>query len=352
MAAANGRASTDLNETLLREPQRFEFFQAVRLLERLRPNAPVGQDAMPDQEVVRFRALPSLSFPAAEINRLRHTAERGPLEMVVSFLGLTGPSAMLPQHYTTLLLRRMREKDHALHDFLDLFNHRLVSLFYRAWQKYRLPIAFETSRLGSEEQGADPVSTCLYCLVGLGTDGLRHQLSIADDAFLYYAGHFTTYPRSALALQGILQDYFDVPIHVEQAQGQWLTLEEDSRSVLPGADYPQGQNNKSGLNLIVGDRVWDVQSKFRLRLGPLTYDQFRHFLPSGDGLRALSELTRSYVGVEFDFDVLVALYPEEVPWCRLESEGPDRPQLGWNTWVRSIDMERVAEDAVVSVTDL
>jgi type VI secretion system protein ImpH len=351
MAAANGRASADLNEALLREPHRFEFFQAVRLFERLRGRATVGQDAAPEQETVRFRALPSLSFPPAEINRLRPGTEAAPAVMVVSFLGLTGPSGVLPQHYTTLLLRRNREKDHSLHDFLDLFNHRLVSLFYRAWEKYRLPFAYEKSRLTGEEEGADPVSACLYSLVGLGTDGLRGRPPIPDEAFLYYAGHFAHYPRSALALEGLLQDYFGVPVRVEQAQGQWLTLEEDDRSALPGCERADGLNIQLGLNLVVGERVWDRQSKFRLRLGPVHYEDFQRFLPGGEGLLALAELTRSYVGPEFDFDVQVLLHGEEVPWCRLQSETADPPRLGWNTWVRCHDLDRVAEDAVVSVVD-
>src|SRR5262249_36267283 len=132
-----------------------------------------------------------------------------PLEMLVAFLGLTGPQGVLPQHYTALLLRRIREKDHALHDFLDLFNHRAVSLFYRAWEKYRLPFAYERSRLdGSEE--ADACTRSLYCLVGLGTGSQRGRLAIDDEAFLFYSGHFAHHPRSASGLEGLLEDYFEL----------------------------------------------------------------------------------------------------------------------------------------------
>jgi type VI secretion system protein ImpH len=351
MAAANRRESADLTDALLHRPQRFEFFQAVRLLARLRGRAPVGEDAAPDQEAVRFRALLSHSFPPAEIDRLRPGVQDGPPVMVVGFLGLTGPAGVLPTHYTTLLLCRTREKDRALHDFLDLFNHRLVSLFYRAWEKYRLPIAYEKSRLECEDLGVDPVTASLYCLVGLGTDGLRGLSPITDEALLYYAGHFAHYPRSAVALEGLLQDYFGVPLRVEQAQGQWLTLEADDQSALPGGDGDGGRNHQLGLNVIVGERAWDRQSKFRLRIGPVNYGQFCNFLPGGDGVRALAELTRSYVGPEFDFDVQVLLNGEEVPWCRLQSETTDPSRLGWNTWVRCHDMERVTEDAVMSVAD-
>ena len=161
MAAADGGESAGLIEALRREPYRFDFFQAVRLLEHLGGRAPVGRDAAPDEEAVRFRALPALRFPAAEISRLSQTPD-GPPEMVVSFLGLTGPSGVLPQHYTTLLLSRIRGKDYSLRDFLDLFNHRITSLFHRAWEKYRLPFSYERSRQDGKEEGADPITTCLY----------------------------------------------------------------------------------------------------------------------------------------------------------------------------------------------
>jgi len=271
--------------------------------------------------------------------------------MVVSFLGLTGPSGVLPQHYTTLLLSRVRGKDFALRDFLDLFNHRLVSLFHRAWEKYRLPFSYERSRLESGAEGADPVTTTLYCLVGLGTDGLRGRLSVADEAFLYYAGHFAHHPRSALGLEGLLQDYFGMPLRVEQAQPQWLTLDEEDRSLMPGGDHPDGRCARLGMDMVVGERVRDVQSKFRLRVGPVDYTAFRRFFPGSAGLRELAELTRTYVGPEFDIDVLVLLLPEEVPWCRLDSAAEEPARLGWNTWVRCQPMEKVVEDALFDLTE-
>ena len=318
MAPEDGRKSAPLSEQLLREPFRFDFFQAVRLLERLCrerarddarwPCAPPGQDHAPDRELVRFRTLASQSFPAAAISQIKQPQARDgqgplrPLEMLVAFLGLTGPQGVLPRHYTTLLIQRLRHKDFALRDFLDLFNHRTISLFYRAWEKYRLPFTYERSQL--DEAGAlDLCTQSLYCLVGLGTGGLRGRLEIKDEAFLYYGGHFAHFPRCAVALEGMLEDYFAIPVRVEQAQGQWLTLEEADCSLLPDADSPEGRNNEVGESLIVGERVWDVQGSFRLRVGPLKYDQFRRYLPDGDGLSALYQMTRAYVGPELDFEI-------------------------------------------------
>ena len=366
MAAANGREGAGLSGQLLREPYRFDFFQAVRLLERLAreagadesavPRLPVGQDGPPEAEAVRFRAQPALGFPASPVARIEPPPANGrlpgqpalPAEMTVTFLGLAGPMGVLPQHYTALLLRRLRDKDFALRDWLDLFNHRAVSLFYRAWEKYRLPASYERSRLGGPPGQADPVTQCLYSLAGLGTAGLRGRLDVEDEAVLFYAGHFAHYPRSACALEGLLEEHFELPVRVLQAQGQWLTLEEGDRSLLPGPALPPGRHNRLGEDLVVGERVWDVQGKFRLRVGPLTLGQFQELLPGGPRLRALCQMTRLYVGPELEFDVQLVLLRAEVPACRVGAETPDRPFLGWNTWVSSNGFARDADDAVFS----
>jgi type VI secretion system protein ImpH len=346
-----------VSQRLLDEPQAFDFFQAVRLLERVvrergrggepRPVRAVGGDQHPGLELVRFRSLPSLGFPAsavAGVSLPQADGEPPPAEMLVAFLGLTGPCGVLPEHYTALLLRRLRDKDTALRDFLDLFHHRLTSLFYRAWEKYRLPFTHERHRLESSE-GEDLPTAALYCLVGLGTPGLRGRLDADDQAFLYYAGHFAHEPRSAAALEALLEDYFEMRLEVQQLQGQWLVLEPEDQSRVPGPDCPAGRNNALGVDLVVGERVWDVQTKFRLRVGPLTFAQFRRMMPSGDGLRALCQMTRFYVGPEFDFDVQAVLLPEEVPSCQLGGEGAGAC-LGWNTWVRSQPFRHDVDDAV------
>jgi len=262
--------------------------------------------------------------------------------MVVSFMGVTGPTGVLPYHYTALLLRRIREKDFALRDFVDLFHHRAIALFYRAWVKYRLPFAYERAKLDPDTT-EDLITWALYCLAGMGTGGLRGRLEVDDEVFLYYVGHFAHFPRSALVLEGLLADYFSLPIRVLQHQGQWLQLSPGDRSVMPCPAHPKGLNNQLGVSLLAGERVWDIQSKFRLQVGPLTYVQFQRFMPNGDALRPLCQLTRTYVGPEFDFDVQLVLRAEEVPASQL---GGNRSCLGWNTWIRTRVFTHPATDAV------
>lgn len=358
MASANGRADAPLSEHLFREPYRFDFFQAVRLLERLARGAsrpapqPVGYDHPPDQEAVRFRAHNSLSFPAAPIQHLQWAEEEGqkprPPEMTVNFMGLTGPSGVLPFHYTRLLIQRLRLKDQALRDFFDLFNHRTISLFYRAWEKYRVPIVVERSQRQSAE---DVISHCLYCLVGLGTGGQRGRQRFADSVFLYYAGHFAHFPRNASALEAILQDYFEFPLTVQQMQGRWLYLDKDDQTQL-STELPASGHLELGVDVLVGSRVWDVQSKFRLRAGPVSRDIYHRLLPDGDMFRPLAELTRAYVGADLDFDIQLVLKGIDAPQCQLASTTRvDSARLGWNTWLFSRPIEKEVDDAVFFLGD-
>lgn len=357
MAAENGRTSADLDARLAHEPTRFNFFQAVRLLERLlldegRCRAPVGQDQPPEREVVRFRTSSSLSFPASELTQLRSPAGAvgvpeeavPPAEMGVAFLGLTGAAGVLPYHYTRQLMRQTREKDMSLRDWLDVFNHRLVSHFFRAWEKYRLPFAYERAEL-APVPATDPATQALYCLVGLGTAGLRRRQEIDDETILFYGGRFAHYPRSAEGLEAVLGDYFDVPLRIEQLHGQWLVLDRDDQAVMPTLANRKGRNVGLGVNLVVGERVWDVQSMFRVVAGPLSYEQFRTLTPFGDGLLPLCQLARTYVGPELRFDVQLVLRAEEVPACQLGGDG-ERSLLGWNSWLRTGQLDHDAADAV------
>jgi len=357
MAAASGRDDSALSKQLYTEAYRFDFFQAVRVLQRLaaataRPEAdrarfPVGRDDPPQQEAVRFRSLPSHGFPAAAISEIRPSqASAGPPEMVTAFFGLTGPSGVLPRHYTTLLIERIRAKDFTLRDFLDLFHHRLTALFYRAWTKYRIPFAYEQSQWAGDKEPEDLFTSCLYCLLGLGTGGLHGRHTFDDEAFLFYAGHFAHYPRSAVALERMLVDYFALPVAISQFQGQWLYLSADDQSALPIAGRPFGLNNQLGRSVVIGERVWDVEGKFRARVGPLDYAGFRRLMPSGDTLGPLSQMMRTYAGPQFACDVQVVLLAAEVPRCRLGGDASDPARLGWNTWILSRTSDRDVSDAV------
>lgn len=322
---------------LLRDkPWSFDFFQAVRVLEEFRLGAAaVGHFGDPGQEVVRFGAYQTLAFPASSIQSLDPDGQ--PWRMLVNFLGLTGPSGVLPRVYSVEALQRVRMKDFAFRDFLDLFNHRAISLFYRGWAKYRLPSQYR-SDLG------DPVSRALLSLSGLGTRQLARRHEVADESFIWYAGLFAIQARSAVGLEQMLEDYFGVRVEAVQFAGAWYRLEGDSTCTL---SEDEDASECLGLGAVVGDEVYDHQARVRLRLGPLTLEQYRMFLPGEPAFRRLRELTKFYSRNQIDFEAQLILERSEVPAPVLGPEA-GAVQLGWTTWMRNKPaFSRDPEDAVL-----
>jgi type VI secretion system protein ImpH len=314
----------------------------------------MGRDHSPREEPVRFRALPSLSFASSSISRIvaaKDESEGGngsPPEMFVNFFGLTGPAGVLPQHYTSLLMQRIRESDFSLRDFLDLFNHRLVSLFYRAWEKYRFPIGYERARL--RNRGDDDFTSAILSLVGVGTRGTRGRLAVDDETLVYYAGHYAHKPRSAAAMEAILRDYFKVPATLEQFIGQWLRVEQPDRSQLAIAGQKKSWNTQLGSTAFLGTRVWDVQSRFRIKLGPLNYEQYCRFLPGSSGLAQANDLAKVFAGPQLDFDVQPVLRAGEVPRCKLGVADPVKQCLGHNIWLKTKPFTRDFDRAAFQVS--
>ena len=324
---------------LLREsPWSFDFFAAVRLLEDAHPaSAPMGRFGDPGREAVRFGAHQTLAFPGSSIQSL--TAEGQPWRMQVNFLGMTGPSGVLPRAYSVEVLDRQRAKDFAFRDFLDLFNHRAISLFYRAWAKYRLPAQYQADL-------KDPVSRALLSLSGLGTKQLTGRQEVADESFVWYTGLLASQPRSAVALEQLLEDYFGIRVEVVQFAGAWYRLEGDSTCTLT---EEEDASECLGLGAVVGDEVYDHQARVRLRLGPLTLAQYRLFLPGEPAFRRLRELSRFFSRDQIDFEVQLILERNQVPAPLLAPE-PVAVQLGWTTWMRNQPgFDRDPEDAILQL---
>ncbi|PYX88546.1 MAG: type VI secretion system baseplate subunit TssG [Acidobacteria bacterium] len=344
MATPSGTIDTDLEQLPLREalasePFRFRFFQAVRLLQRLTPERnPVGKFVHPSTEVVRFSARQSLTFPPSEVHALE-TVPAKPPRMTVNFMGLTGPEGMLPLCYTEFVMERLQKRDTALADFFDIFNHRFISLFYQAWEKHHFGVRYERGE-------KDLLSEHLGDLIGLGTAGLQNRLlpEVRDESLFYYTGLLAQRPHSAVALEQVLEDYFEVPVAVEQFAGMWYRLEKKSQTCLQETDRPY---ESLGFGAVVGDEVWDQQSLARIRLGPLSLDEYLDFLPTGNAYGALKSLVRFYSGDEIDFEVQLVLRRDETPPATLGSEGKTAPQLGWVTWVKTAPMGRDPRETII-----
>jgi type VI secretion system protein ImpH len=327
----------DLEDQLWEHPTSFQFFQAVRVLERLLPERrPVGLFADPTAEVVRFAVNPDTAFPASEIQALE-PGNGTPPRLTVNFMGLTGPEGVLPYDYSLLITERLRHRDRTLRDFFDIFHHRIISLFYRAWEKYRFAVSHERDQ-------RDRVTQHLKDLLGFGVTALQERLAIRDEALLFYAGLFAPQQRSAAALQQIIADYFGIPCEVEQFVGGWYPLSATTQCTLGDEGDASEQ---LGWGAVAGQEVWDPQARVRLRLGPLTRSQYDQFLPTGEAYLPLQTLTRFFCGDQFDFEVQLILARDEVPACTLGADAGI--PLAWCTWMRTRAFSRDPDDTILTL---
>ncbi len=335
-------AGKDLNQELIDEPYKFEFFQAVRLLERIFPErSAVTRTVSPRNEVVRFRSNASLRFPPSEIFEIRRTADefsdKEKIEMFVNFMGMLGIVGVLPVHYTELAVDRARYGDTALWAFLDIFTHRMVSIFFRAWEKYRFPVQYE--------RGNDDFTAYLFDFAGLGTQGLRGRMNLDEEGLLPYSGLIIQKPHSTVALEQIIADYFRIKAKIEQFSGQWLTLDEESITRLGEA------NSALGKTTIIGTKIWDYQSKFRVVLGPLKFKEFQELLPVGTAYKPLLAIIRFMTNQEVDFDVQLKLQAKEVPSTILTTRAKRRPMIGWTSFLKTKPFKQDDEQVILQVED-
>jgi type VI secretion system protein ImpH len=314
---------TPLKERLLKEFYRFSFFMAVHLLEHMFPDKkPLGKTLSPGEEVVRFSVKPGLAFPPSDISNLKQVNEERPVDMEVTFMGLIGPSGVLPYWYNELAVERIRQKDFSLTAFLDIFHHRLISLFYLAWKKNRWPVNYLPG-------AKDKLSSYLLSIIGLGTSGLAGRIGLPEESLIFYSGLLSRPVPSAVAIEATVEYLSGTRTEVHQFIERLVSFDLEDQTQLGLA------NGQIGIDAVCGSCAWESQTKFRVNLGPMGYNDFVRFLPSGDMLRPIFSLVRYMVGIEYEFEIRVILKRDEVPLCTVGMETPASPRLGWSTWVKT-----------------
>jgi type VI secretion system protein ImpH len=343
--------SQPLIDRLGAEPQRFDLFRAIQLLELAHRDDPPADAADDHALPIRFSAHQSLSFPTHEIHRLDvptlDDAAEGaaaPTRIELNALTLTGPASALPQVYTEAAIRSLRDRAPGLSAFFDLFNDRIATLFYHAWRRYRLPALYERHGLA----GGDAASAALFGIAGFGTDHLQGRLAVQDEMLLFFAGLFSQQPRAAVSLERMLADACGLPVRIEQFAGRWIAIPAEEQSTL-GAPAKGLGYNRLGVDAVAGARIWDVQGQFRVVLGPLTRRQFLDHLPGKPGLQRIVELARVYVGPELGFDLQLVLHREEVPPCVLRLDAEDAPRLGYDAWLAALPLLHDPKDTILDI---
>jgi type VI secretion system protein ImpH len=332
MATDDRPATGSLIELLEREAYRFDFYQAVRLVEALRPDAVPPGHGGSHPEPVAFCSRVALEFPASDLVSAEIPADPSePVRLTVAFMGLAGASGPLPTPFTELVIQRSAARDHASRDFLDIFNHRLVSFLYRSRKKHR-------PGLDSRSPEHTPAARWLFGLGGLEYPARRTQSRKWTRALLKYSGILAHQVRSMSALEAMLSDRFATPVTGEQMLGRWLRI--DARD-WTRIGRQRGVNQRLGVDAVLGKRAWNQGGRIRLHLKALELERLREFLPGRSALQALEQMVRVHLQQDIDVALTLSLAAGQRAGTRLARSGGHA--LGWTAWL-STGRSRASDD--------
>jgi type VI secretion system protein ImpH len=336
MARPHGKSphNVELVRALEAAPYAFNFYQALRRLECAHPDKPrLGQSVRPIDDPVRLGQEPSMAFAPSTLSSFTLDKDGGPPRLCAHFFGLFGPNGPLPLHLTEYASERSRHADDPTFvRFADIFHHRLMSFFYRAWANTQPTVSFERPR-------TDGFAVYLGALFGVGMDSLRNRDAAPDHAKLNYTGHLACQTRHPDGLRALLHDFFELPVSIGELVGEWMVLPQDGRWRL-GASR---QTGSLGSNVIVGARIWGSQHKFRVVAGPMSHGDYTRLLPGGESLRRITAFVRNYIGDELAWDLRLILKRDDVPKLELGKTG----QLGWTTWLGARRTDTDADDLII-----
>jgi type VI secretion system protein ImpH len=319
-----------LLDELERAPQSFDFFQALRLLECATAPCPrLGESAKAKDDAVRLGQEPSLNFAPRTIASLQRNPQGGSPRLEVFFFGLFGPNGPMPLHLTEYVRNRLHQAaDPTLARFADIFHHRLLSLFYRAWAN-----AQPTTYLDRPEN--DRFSGYVGSLLGIGSLAMVNRDQVPDHTKLYFSGLLSSGARHPSGLKAIIEEYFGLPVRIDEFVGRWTEIPESSRCILS-----ELSSSRLGVSSTIGSDVWDCQQTFRVAIGPLTLEDYRRLLPGGRNLGHLVDLVRNYIGEELMWELQLIVLKDETPPTILGKTS----HLGLTTWLEPETLPHDADD--------
>lgn len=325
METQSRRHLLTLKAVLAEQPYTFEFHQAVKLVEALYDHeVPLGEGISPEKEVLIIKCRVFLSTPSSDIYDIDLAPandDEGRTTVHVNFYGIAGLQGPLPLPYTELILERLKNQDLAFKDFLDIFNHRLLSLLHRIRKKYWVGL----DNLRAHET---PLGKSLLAFEGM-VSGLLQSRQISPEDLIYYSGLYWQKPRSSAGLKQILSHYFGIPVSIKSHQGEWLDLTPDQWTRL--GYPPEGQNNTLGVDALLGTKVWNVEEGLRIIIGPLSFKEFESFLKIGGAYPKVLEMVSFYLPEGFHFTLQLIVKGKEVTPTKLDGKS----RLGWTSWLIS-----------------
>ena len=335
MADPDRQAPNHLIEELVQRPFGFDFFRAVRLIENCRRDLPrLGRSLSPAQDPVRFCQNPSLIFAPSTLESFQPAAGDSPPKLHVRFFGLLGPNGPLPPHLTEYAHdRELHYGDRTFAGFLNVFHHRLVSFFYRAW-------ADNQKAVDLDRRNDQRFAFFIGSFFGIGMASLQDRDAVQDWAKLYFAGRLASQVRNAEGLEAILGEYFEIKTELHTFVGRWMDLPADSICRLGES----AETGSLGVNAILGSRFYECQLNFRIRLGPMKLSDYERMLPRGEAFQRLKHWVQNYCEEQYFWDVQLVLEAGEVPETQLGQAG----LLGWTTWLKTMPFDRDPDDLILA----
>ena len=319
---------------LVKQPYQADIFAVLRWIDSRRKNgAKLGRAARPHFDPIRLGQEPSLTFAASTIANVNEGSDTRPPRLNIYSFGLFGPNGPLPLHMTEFARDRLRRySDPTLVRFADIFHHRLILLFYRAWADAQPSVSMD-------QADADRFSTYVASLIGYGQPAMRSRDAISDHAKLFHAPHLLRQTRNPEGLTKILAGYLKVPVAIEEFIPHWIALSRPEQTRLVNFNG----NNRLGVETVLGERILDAQHKIRLRIGPMSHARYDEMLPGEKTVEQIAAWIRNYVGIEFIVDIQLVLLKDEVPRARLGSTS----KLGWTSWLGERRAQADADDLVI-----
>ncbi|WP_219703741.1 type VI secretion system baseplate subunit TssG [Marinomonas lutimaris] len=275
----------------------FDFYKAIYLIEKQLDREQmayrkVGYDCDPVNELVRFSSTQKFGFPGASISRIEPVGDPSVLQKMkvdISFMGLTGSSGVMPQFYSELVLQRVKYKDTAMRDFYDMFNHRLISLYYRSWKKYKHSLNF------SSKSGYKDSHTKILSLLGGGS----------ADYNLFFSGIFSRAIKNTSDLKNILTSYLGCEVKIKQLEGKWQNLKSSEQTRLSSRTSFDGEYSKLGVDALLGSKIWDISTLIEVCIYPNNAAQLKKLLPNAELYKFVCRIIKDYVGNGVQARILV-----------------------------------------------
>lgn len=323
METALRKPRTPLIEDLLNNPYEFEFHQAIKIFEASAPHLPPLGDANElDQQPIIIKSRSLLSYPSSDIFSITQSLDTyTPPEMYVNFFGIAGSEGPLPMPYTEKLISRTAQKDYVMRDFLDIFNHRLLSILHKIKKKYNIA-------LNATAPKDTPHARILSHLLGLSKPALKNRFAVPDDRFYGLSSFIWQQHRSAEGLRLFVEKFFQVPAVIDQFKGGWAPIDPNETTRLGRKGV--GQNQVLGSTATLGTRFWDQQNTLEIKLGPLSYETFTNLLKSSERYKLFTEVARFYLQLTHQYNINLILRKEDVPALRL-----GHGQLAWSSWLKT-----------------